>query len=103
MTGNITADEGDVVEFHCKVDANPLTEDTITWDLPDHPNESIAGKDWRDRSQIILEDRTSILKLSGIERTDSGRVVCLASNGVKERVQSAVTYLIVNRKQRYFF
>ena len=41
---------------------------------------------------------TSILKITGIERGDTGRVVCVASNGVKGDIQSAASNLIVNRK-----
>ena len=58
------------------------------------------GHDWRDRSQIIFkpDKKVSILRITGIERSDTGRVVCIASNGVKEDIQSMATNLIVNRK-----
>ena len=93
-------DEGDSAEFRCKVDANPIDENTIQWDLPDHPNEATPGHNWRDRSQIRFKkaEMVSILKITGIERGDTGRVVCIASNGVKKEIQSAVSHLVVNRK-----
>lgn len=92
--------EDDTAEFKCEVDANPFNENTIQWDLPDHRNEFEPGRSWRDRSQVDLdvEKSTSILRLNGIERSDMGRIVCAASNGVKDSIQTAVSYLVVNRK-----
>ena len=40
----------------------------------------------------------SVLRITGIEKEDTGRVVCIASNGVKDAIQSLATNLIVNRK-----
>ena len=95
-------DEGDSAEFRCQIDANPMTEDTIIWDLPDHPNEAEPGRDWKDRAQITanLEEMTSVLRLTGIERSDTGRVACIASNGVLNEQKTAFSYLKVNRKRR---
>ena len=42
----------------------------------------------------------SVLRITGIEKEDTGRVVCIASNGVKDAIQSLATNLIVNRKFR---
>ena len=69
---------------------------TIQWKLPLRPQD--PGRKWQDRSQIVVEDGVSILRLSGIERTDMGEVICEASNGVKNVKKTAMTYLIVNRK-----
>lgn len=95
----MTADEGDIAEFRCQVDANPLGEDSIHWYLPDHPNDAEPGHDWRDRSQITFlpSEMTSVLRLTGIERSDTGRVVCTASNGVQDVIKSSASYLTVNR------
>ena len=84
------------MEFRCKVDANPFVASTIQWKLPLRPQD--PGRKWQDRSQIVIEDGVSILRLSGIERTDMGEVICEASNGVKNVKKTAMTYLIVNRK-----
>ena len=84
------------MEFRCKVDANPFVASTIQWKLPLRPQD--PGRKWQDRSQIVVEDGVSILRLSGIERTDMGEVICEASNGVKNVKKTAMTYLIVNRK-----
>ena len=45
----------------------------------------------------------SVLRITGIEKEDTGRVVCIASNGVKDAIQSLATNLIVNRKCRIPF
>ena len=45
----------------------------------------------------------SVLRITGIEKEDTGRVVCIASNGVKDAIQSLATNLIVNRKFRISF
>ena len=45
----------------------------------------------------------SVLRITGIEKEDTGRVVCIASNGVKDAIQSLATNLIVNRKFRIPF
>ena len=100
LSENVTVDEDGSAEFRCEIDANPMNKDTIQWDLPDHPNEAKPGHDWRDRSQIIfLKDQmVSTLRITGIEKGDTGRVVCIASNGVKNAIESLATNLIVNRK-----
>ena len=100
LSKNVTVDEDGSAEFRCEIDANPMTKSTIQWDLPDHPNESKPGHDWRDRSQIIFkqDQMVSVLRITGIERGDTGRVVCIASNGVKDDIQSLATHLIVNRE-----
>ena len=99
ISGNLTVDEGEAAHFKCLVDANPLTEATIDWYLPDHPNEAEPGHDWRDRSQITFdpEEMSSTLKITGIERSDTGRVVCTASNGLEDKIETASSYLTVNR------
>ena len=100
ISGNVTADEEDSVEFQCVVDANPLSKKNIRWDLPDHPDSEEPGRDWRDRSQVEFdaERKTSTLRLRGITRSDAGRVICIASNGVKDSFRTATSHLIVNRK-----
>ena len=101
ISANVTADEEDSVEFRCVVDASPLTEKNIRWDLPDHPDREEPGRDWRDRSQVEFdrETKSSTLRLRGITRSDAGRVMCIASNGVKDHsFITATSHLIVNRK-----
>ena len=102
MDPNVTKDEDSVAEFRCEVEANPFDAKTVEWKLP-HRSSYAPGRNWRDRSQIIVEDGrgVSILRLSGLERSDMGEVICSASNGVKNHVAKKMTYLIINRK--YFF
>ena len=44
LSKNVTVDEDGSAEFSCEIDANPMTKNTIQWDLPDHPNESKPGR-----------------------------------------------------------
>ena len=99
MDPNVTKDEDSVAEFRCEVEANPFDAKTVEWKLP-HRSSYAPGRNWRDRSQIIVEDGrgVSILRLSGLERSDMGEVICSASNGVKNHVAKKMTYLIINRK-----
>ena len=89
-------DEGGLAEFRCEIDANPSDAKTVQWELPHRPQQ--PGRNWLDRSQTVTEDGVSILRLSGLERSDMGEVICLVSNGVKNVKKKANTYLIVNRK-----
>ncbi len=108
LTQNVTVDEGGLAEFRCEIEANPFDDKTITWELPDHPYLKLGNRprinpnliDWRDRSDISVDmhEKTSILRLRGIDRFDTGRVLCKASNGVKDDMKVGATALVVNRK-----
>jgi hypothetical protein len=96
-------DEGGLAEFRCKIEANPFDENTVKWDMPDRPEDDGPvgpGHHWRDRIDISVINQTSILRLRGIDKSDTGLVVCTTSNGVKGVIKTASTNLVVNRKSQ---
>ena len=97
MTKDLTVVEEQVAEFHCSVDANPFTEDTVSWSLPDRPGGFLA---WRNRKEVIVDplNKTSVLKIHFVNRDDMGRVVCSANNGVRGLERSKTSRLTVLRK-----
>ena len=91
----------EVAVFQCQVEANPFDEATIHWALPDHPD-GPPGWDNKKEIRVNLENKTSTLSIHFATRRDSGRVVCQASNGVKNVVATKETELIVDRKNPRF-
>lgn len=87
----------EVAKFICKVDANPFTEKTVQWSLPDHPR---GNRGWENKKEVKvnLEEGTSTLLLHYPNRYDRGRVVCSATNGVKNMVVEDSSRLTINRE-----
>ncbi len=79
----------EVARFECRVKANPFTETTVKWSLPDHPG-GRAG--WVNKEEVIVdeEEGVSTLLLHFAGRAEAGRVVCTADNGVGEEEGGAM-------------
>jgi len=88
--------------FSCAVEANPFTETTVRWLMPDHPG---PADFWSRRAQIDVDvvSGVSNLTLHFPGRSDGGRVICVASNGVGDVEASKTSRLSVFRKRVYIF
>ena len=99
-------DEGENAEFLCRVDANPFTESTVTWDLPDRGNYT-GGEATGSRVRVDYDgaSMTSRLTIYAVTPGDAGRVICKANNSIKGEGGSTAqqtTTLVVNRKFSWF-
>lgn len=97
MTSDQTIVEESKAVFQCSVQANPFTEDTISWHLPDRPGGLLA---WQSRREVSVDliNQTSTLTIHFANREDRGRVVCMANNGVRGVEVTETSSLIINRK-----
>lgn len=95
--GQTAVEKKERAVFTCKIEANPFREDTIQWDLPDHPGGPNA---WKNKKEVNvdLKNKTSTLILHFPRREERGRVECRASNGVRGIVDKQYSFLVINRK-----
>ena len=98
-------DEGENAEFLCRVDANPFTESTVTWDLPDRGNYTGGDRFEATGSRVRVDydgaSMTSRLTIYAVTPGDAGRVICKANNSIKGEggnTDQQTTTLVVNRK-----
>lgn len=97
MTSDQTIVEESKAVFQCSVQANPFTEDTISWHLPDRPGGLLA---WQSRREVSVDliNQTSTLTIHFANREDRGRVVCMANNGVRGVEVTETSSLIINHE-----
>ena len=95
VTTGLLVSVGETALLECRVDANPLSVDSlITW-----------SRDGYDMSRAVIEPvagDTSRLMITGVQRRDTGAFRCHAYNGVGHSA-SAVAALVVKCKQRHLY
>jgi len=99
----VTEGENTSVTFSCGFDANPFTEKTVKWSLPDRPG---GEGEWVKRAEIDVDilAKVSTMTLHFPNKGDGGRVKCEADNGVEDvrgRIADAVADLTVYREWRH--
>ncbi|XP_067138324.1 nephrin-like isoform X3 [Centruroides vittatus] len=88
ITEIVTVDQGDNAFLECVADANPITDDLITWSRSDFD---------MIRTQQRAEGGKSYLTVYNVSRDDSGKFTCTANNGVgTEDAKTAI--LVVKHK-----
>lgn len=111
LGGNVTIKEGDQANFVCTLDANPIPEGVIQWELQNFPPQQISQPfpwsgviSWRDRNHVRnLNETTSMLTIYDVDRSDAGLVTCSANNGVHNLTVYDAAQLVVNREEFYYF
>ncbi|GFY43633.1 nephrin [Trichonephila inaurata madagascariensis] len=81
-------DQGSNAFLECQVDANPLSDDVITWQRPNFD---------MSRTRQSIENGRSYLIINNVTREDSGIFLCVADNGIGNEAQKAST-LVVKHK-----
>lgn len=95
VSENVIVSPEDDATLSCTVDANPLSDDSITWKRDD-----LANFDAR-TSIMYDKNGTSYLRISSVTREDLGNFQCIADNGVGNATSKDVM-LIVKRKYLFF-
>ena len=79
-------DAGTNASIVCKVDANPITADMITW--------TRTGYDLAAQTVITYVDGTSTLTVLDAGKADSGVFMCKANNGIGDAVEKTVDFIV---------
>lgn len=75
ISRDIIASNGSDTELSCVVAGNPIEAYHVTWILPDVPG-------LEERSEVIFENNTSILRLKRVNHRDAGSFYCVANNTI---------------------
>ncbi|XP_040567753.1 nephrin isoform X1 [Lepeophtheirus salmonis] len=101
LTPNKTIEELSTVEFHCKVDANPISDQLITWTYEEqHPLGLLKVSTMRTNSH--MSNSTSTLTIISAHRGNTGYITCHARNNISKTAIHNRTYLTVNHKPWIF-
>ncbi|XP_012942646.1 nephrin [Aplysia californica] len=73
ITNRLSLNEGDTAMFACKVDANPMVPNIVTWTRSDFD---------MSRTQTKVEGETTYLSVPDLTKEDAGTFKCVADNRI---------------------
>lgn len=74
ITSEIVVNEDQTAVFHCVVDANPISQDTVTWSRSD-------GRELSERARFSYDgNMTFTMTIRGVRKGDRGEFLCRANN-----------------------
>lgn len=93
LTTQVEKNEGESVTFVCKIEANPITNKTVTWGRAREENFDFS------RAEFSYDGKGKFsMTIQHIRKSDRGKFFCSADNELGEAVDKRETGLIVNFK-----